>query len=301
MTSTAAKEPMTFVDLVPLFSPMGPDEVAFSDAMARGVPDPYIRSFWQGIDNMSRAERDRFFEPIRERIWQLNNRPEVRNIIGQSRSSFDVRELVSDKKILLVNLAGLGSETAGLIGTLIINSLWHAVKAGAADPKNPTYLFLDEFQEYLNLPISPADMLAQARSFGLSMHLAHQHMGQLPLALRDAVLNNTKTKVVFQTGSDDARTFANDFGRLVSQADFQQLRQFEVITRLATEDGISPPVTARTLRPLPREGLAHEVREASRARYGRPVSEVDAEIRARRDIGQTGRRKPTIGETEWSG
>jgi hypothetical protein len=105
MNSKAAKQPMTFVDLVPLFSPMGADEHAFADAMVRGLTDDYLRNFWQDVENKSRLARDNYFQSIQSRIWQLNNRADVRRIIGQSTSSFDIHQVIRDKKILLVNLA----------------------------------------------------------------------------------------------------------------------------------------------------------------------------------------------------
>jgi Type IV secretion-system coupling protein DNA-binding domain len=301
LTSQAATWPMTFVDLVPLFSPMGREEQAFSDALIRGVLDPYIRNFWQQIDNMSRSNRDTFFGPIMERIWQLNNRPEIRNIIGQSRSSFDIAEVVKQRKILLVNLSGLGVDTASLLGTLIVNALWHAVKGGAADPEHPTFLYLDEFQDYLNLPISPGDMLAQSRSFGLAMTLAHQHLEQLPTELRSAVLSNARSKVVFQTSSADAKKFAEEFGSQVSVSDFMNLGRYEVICRLAGVEGVSQPVTGMTREPAPKHNLELQVREYSRHQYGRPVHEVDEEIAVRRSAAEApGGKRPRLGGLEWN-
>jgi hypothetical protein len=301
LTSRAATRPMTFVDLVPLFSPNGHEEQAFSDALIRGVPDPYIRNFWQRIENLSRPNRDTFFGPIMERIWQLNHRPEIRNIIGQSTSSFDIGEIVRQHKILLVNLAGLGSDTASLMGTLIVNALWHAVKGGVADPERPTFLYLDEFQEFLNLPIAPSDMLAQARKFGLSMHLAHQHLGQLPAELRSAVLANARSKVVFQTSADDAKKFAEEFGTQVTASDFMNLGRYEVICRLVGSEGVSHPVTGITREPAPKPGLEQEVREWSRKQYGRPVHEVEEEISIRRSVAEApGRQRPRLGGRAWN-
>jgi hypothetical protein len=113
-----------------------------------------------------------------DRIWQLTARPELRNIIGQSSSSFQMSEVVAENRILLVNLGGLASDTAGLTGTLLMNALWHAVKTTPS--VQPTYLYLDEFQKFLRLPIDPESMLAEARGFGLGMTLAHQHLDPAP-------------------------------------------------------------------------------------------------------------------------
>ena len=299
MTSTAATMPMTFVDLVPLFSPLTPEEKNFSDALIRGVPDPYIRNFWQSVDNLSRTQRDNFFGPIKERIWQLNNRAVIRNIIGQSTSSFDIGSVLRGEKILLVNLVGLGEEVASLVGTLIFNAIWNAVVSGATNPAHPTFLYLDEFQSFMNLPVSFADITAKARGFGLSLWLSHQYMGQLPIELR-AGMTNTRNKVIFQTGSDDAAYFAREFGRSVKPEDFMHLGFREVIMRLAGETGVGAPVTGTTNEPPKLQGLAQAVRELSRQTYGRPAADVEAEINARRSsVGGGTANSPEVKPRQW--
>ncbi|WP_066945398.1 TraM recognition domain-containing protein [Streptomyces lushanensis] len=142
-------------------------------------------------------------------------------------------------------------------------------------------LYLDEFQDFLNLPISPADMFAQARSLGLAMTVAHQHLGQLGQELRDATASNARSTVVFQTAVDDAKDFARQFGRSVTEDDFINLDRFEVIMRLATTGGVSSPLTGVTLPPVDPAGFADEGRSLSRRAYGRPVTDVEAEIQRR--------------------
>lgn len=299
MTSTAATKPMTFVDLVPLFAPMSKEEKTFSDMLIRGVPDPHIRNFWQRIDNLSPTQRDNFFGPIMERIWQLNNRAVIRNVIGQSTSSFDIAELLRQDKILLVNLVGLGDEVASLVGTLLFNSIWHAVKSGATRPDKPTFLYLDEFQNFMHLPVSFADMTAQARSFGLSMVLAHQYLGQLPIDLRTG-MTNARNKVIFQVGSDDASYFAREFGRLTKPEDFMHLGFREVVARLVGDQGMSAPVTGVTNEPPRPTGTADWVRNISRTTYGRRLADVEAEIYGRQHtLKNTRKHSPRVGMMDW--
>ncbi|NBM14972.1 hypothetical protein [Streptomyces sp. GC420] len=135
----------------------------------------------------------------------------------------------------------------------------------------------------MNLPISPADWFAQARSMGLAVTVAHQYLSQLSAELQAATQNNCRSTVAFQTAADEARNFARLFGRSVSEADFLSLSRYEILTRLATEDGVSSPVSGVTLPPGDPTGFADEVRRLSRERYGRPVVEVEAEIRWRRN------------------
>ncbi|MEU5046847.1 type IV secretory system conjugative DNA transfer family protein [Streptomyces griseorubiginosus] len=235
----------------------------------------------QGIDDRMRSSH---FQPLMDRIWQLNNRPSIRNIIGQSQRTIDLQGVIRENKILLVNLgrATEGKDTAGLLGSLLLNAVWSVVQTGAANPARPTMLYLDEFQDFINLPIAPGDMFAQARSLGLAMTVAHQHLGQLTRELQDATQNNARSTVVFQTSADEARSFARQFGRSVTDEDFMNQRRFEVLMRLATEDGVSVPVTGVTLPPVDPTGFDDEVRRWSRRTYGRPVAEVEAEIKQRR-------------------
>ncbi|WP_354401192.1 hypothetical protein [Streptomyces sp. PvR018] len=282
MMSAGTSAPMTFADIGPLAVPR-PDQEEFSKSLVRGVAHiEDLAAWWQGFgDARTRASH---FQPVMDRIWQLNNRPSIRNIIGQSRSTVDLADILRSGKILLVNLsrATEGKDTAGLLGSLLLNSVWSAVQAGATDPARPTMLYLDEFQDFINLPFEPADMFAQARSRGLAMTVAHQFLGQLSRELQDATQNNARSAVVFQTSADEARTFARGFGSSLTPDDFMNLRRFEVVARLATAEGVSTPVTGVTLPPVDETGVADEVRRLSRATYGRSAAEVDEEIKRRR-------------------
>jgi hypothetical protein len=161
---------------------------------------------------------------------------------------------------------------------------------------------MDEFQDFVSLPVSAEDMLAKARSFGLGMVLAHQHLDQLPRELEGAVMANARSKVVFQTNAKDAGTFAREFGGRVDATDFQNLGKYEVICRLAAGDGISAPVTALTNPPPQRFNNRQAVLDKSRTTYGRPVLAVEAEIDARRHPSIEpikGRRRPVLGATHY--
>ncbi|MGW0495770.1 type IV secretory system conjugative DNA transfer family protein [Streptomyces sp. NPDC003007] len=281
MMSAGFTEQMTFADIGPLAVPRA-HEADFARRLVAGVGHiEELATWWAGIDDRSRAAH---FQPVMDRIWQLTSRRSLRNIIGQSRSTVNLDDILRSGKILLVNLsrATEGKDTAGLLGSLLLNSVWSAVQAGAANPQRPTMLYLDEFQDFINLPIAPADMFAQARSLGLAMTVAHQFLGQLSRELQGATQNNARSTVVFQTSADEARDFARQFGRSVTDDDFVNLRRFEVIMRLATSEGVSTPVTGVTLPPVEPSGFVDEVRRLSRRNYGRPAAEVDEEISRRR-------------------
>lgn len=292
-----------FTDLVPLLSPgsRSDEETQWREELIAQVGDPELQRFWERFDGLSSAQQENYAAPILDRAWQLNERPEIRNVFGQSHSSFQIREVLREQKVLLVNLAGLGVETGRLAGTLLLNAIWSAVRSGAADPRTPAFLFLDEFQDFLNLPVDPEAMLVQARSFGLSMVLAHQHLDQLPERIRSAVLTNARSKVVFQTTYDDARVFAREFGASVSAEDFMNLGRWEVLCRFAESEGVSAPVSAVTLRPTPPTALGAEARRRSRERYGRDVADIRADILQRRTPKEppSPKKKPRLGGVAW--
>jgi hypothetical protein len=214
------------------------------------------------------------------------NRRRLRNVLGQAEPLLDLEHALATSKILLVPLAKglLGEEAAALVGSLVVARVWQAVQRRAAlepDARPVTFCYIDEFQDYLRLPLSVADVLAQARSLGLGLTLAHQHLGQLPGGLQEAVLANARSRVIFQTSAKDARTLARELAPSLGPEDLQGLDAFEVAATLSTGARIAPPVTGRTLLPAQSTGRGEEVRQRSRERYGRDRGDVEAAIQAR--------------------
>lgn len=266
---TLATDPIsTLVDLAPLLSPTA-QQVDWRDTRTREVSDREIKQFWQEFDALGKAEQERYVRPVMDRVWQLTSRPEILNIIGQSRSLFDLLDVITGNKILLVNLAGLPKDTASLTGTLIMNTIWRAVRSGRG--QRPNFLYLDEFQTFVNLPVDAQELFAQARSFGLGMVVAHQHLRQLPADLEAAVMANTATKLVFQVSARDAVSLSREFGKALDERDFVYLKKHHAIARVVGSDGMSQPVTVATTRPSPRLGTAAEVLAWSGRRYARPI------------------------------
>ena len=194
-------------------------------------------------------------------------RSSLRAVLGQATPRFELQQVFSERKILLVNLAKglLGPEASALLGSIVVAQLWQVALERSAIPaerRHPVFIFLDEFQDFLNLPIDLADALAQARGLGLGLTLAHQHLGQLSPQMRSAVLANARSRVVFQLAAEDARTFAGTDTTL-SPEDFRTLagssrsiaerttarRSFvrRVSTRATTAQVSSRPLTASSL------------------------------------------------------
>ncbi|MEC3978145.1 type IV secretory system conjugative DNA transfer family protein [Amycolatopsis sp. H20-H5] len=292
----------TFIDLPTLLTPQGSEEIAWRDQLVQRLHNRDVRQFWERYLDDKNRERDRMAAPVHNRVWQLAVRPEIRNIIGQSRSSFTFDDVLTSGKILLINLNGVrvGEQTASLVGTLLMNSLYTAVRT--VRMTKPAFLYLDEFQDFVNLPVNAADMLAKTRSFGLGLVLAHQDLDQLSKVrgLEQAVLANARSKLVFQTSARDARVMQREFGRLVDEDDFINLGAHEALARIATTDGVSAPITLVANPPTKPVGFGNAVRAASRSAYGRPLAQVEAEIEARRRLlHDPVRPKPNLGAQKW--
>ena len=267
------------------------------------IDDPIaLGPFWAWYEAMSDAERAAAVGPVLNKLRAFLLRRRIRNVIGQPKPAFSLDRALADGQIVLVSLAKglLGEEAAALVGSLFVAQLWQAVQRRASQPASarpPVFAFIDEMQDYLNLPTSIGDLLAQARGLGLGLTLAHQHLGQLPPALRQAVLANARSRVVFQTAADDARTLARELAPHLEAVDLRGLAAREVVVTLAAGAQVSTPATGQTLPPPPSTGQASAVRAASRLRYGRDQADIEAALRTRHlapvgtpGVGRTRRR-----------
>lgn len=248
------------------------------------VDDPIgLGPFWASFEAWSEAERTTAIAPSLNKLRPLLLRPELRAVIGQVRPRFDLRQVFTERKILLVNLARgqLGPETAALLGSLIMSQLWQAIlgrSAIAPERRHPVFIYVDEFQEYLRLPVDFADALAQARGLGCGFLVANQYLHQLDTAMRSAVLANVQSRVVFRLPSEDARIIAA--GSALDPEDFQGLGAFECYAQLVANSAVQPWCSGRTLPPSKPTSDPAVVRAASRAAYGTPRAEVEADIQA---------------------
>jgi hypothetical protein len=275
----AANKGTTFIDLLALVSPTD-DEVDWSERMKANVKDPQLKRYWQEFANRGKRDQEARIAPLASRVWPMS-RTKLLNIVGQSKSTFYMDDVVKQNKILLVNLSGIERGSATLMGTLLLNSLWNSVKTHHS--QKGMFLYLDEFHHYMNLPVDLQEMLVEARSMGLGMVLAHQYLDQLTAPnMEEAIMSNAKTKVTFQLGAADARAMSNNFGKSISPEDLLHLAKYEAVSRVSTGDGVSAPLTLSTMAPLPGYGNGEQIRYASRGRYGRPASEVQDEIYSRR-------------------
>ena len=246
--------------------------------------------FWAAYEALSEAQRQQWVGPVLTRLQPFLIRPHLRATLGQAAPSFDLGEVFTRRRIVLVSLnkGVLGAESARLLGSLLVGQLWPLILARAAvEPsrRHVVSVFIDEVQDYLSLPGSLADALAQARSLGAAFHLAHQYRGQLPAALKAGIDANARNKIIFSLSAADAAELARQAIGLEA-ADFQLLPRFGVYARTMHHGRENPWCHATTLPPTPPTQDALALRAASQARYGQDAAQTEAALLAR--IGQHG-------------
>ena len=244
--------------------------------------------FWAAYEALSEAQRQQWVGPVLTRLQPFLIRPHLRATLGQAAPSFNLGEVFTQRRIVLVSLnkGVLGAESARLLGSLLVGQLWPLILARAAvEPsrRHVVSVFIDEVQDYLSLPGSLADALAQARSLGAAFHLAHQYRGQLPAALKAGIDANARNKIIFSLSAADAAELARQAIGLEA-ADFQLLPRFGVYARTMHHGRENPWCHATTLPPTPPVQDALTLRASSQARYGQDAAQTEAALLAR--IGQ---------------
>ena len=259
--------------------------------MAASEADPLgTGQFWAAYEALSEAQRQQWVGPVLTRLQPFLIRPHLRATLGQAAPSFDLGEVFTRRRIVLVSLnkGVLGAESARLLGSLLVGQLWPLILARAAvEPsrRHVVSVFIDEVQDYLSLPGSLADALAQARSLGAAFHLAHQYRGQLPTGLKAGIDANARNKIIFSLSAADAAELARQAIGLEA-ADFQLLPRFGVYARTMHHGRENPWCQATTLPPTPPVQDALALRASSQARYGQDAAQTEAALLAR--IGQHG-------------
>ena len=247
-----------------------------------------VQEFWAWFEGLSKAEQTQVVGPVLNKLTALTQRTPLRLLLGQS-DGIDLAAAMQSNKLLIMPLSrGLvGSETAALLSSLMMASLWQATLGRVRIPqaqRRPFWLFVDEATEVVRLPLDLADVMSEARGLGVGLTLATQYLAQLPPPVRKAMLATVRSQVVFQVEVEDARLLARSFEPSLTADDLRALPAYEVAMRLAVNGQTSRPMTGKT-RPLPElTSDGSELRRRSRERYGLPRSEVEAGLAARRHV-----------------
>ncbi|MBX3100142.1 MAG: type IV secretory system conjugative DNA transfer family protein [Salinibacterium sp.] len=248
-------------------------DASFRAGLIGDLHDPDgLDGFWASFNAMSVAQQGQFVGPVLSRLRQFLLRPQLRRVLDQSQPRFDLQEVFTARRILVVplNTGLLGGDSARLLGSLLVGQLWQLALARsnvAPERRHVVSVFIDETHEFLRLGGDLSDALARSRSLGVAWHLAHQFREQFSPDTRAAVDANTLNKIVFTLGNRDAREVAAMAPELEAE-DFMTLDQFEVYAHLMRGGRRNGWASGRTLTPPPITSEPLEIIASSQERYG---------------------------------
>ncbi|HTE48903.1 MAG TPA: CxxC-x17-CxxC domain-containing protein, partial [Candidatus Paceibacterota bacterium] len=253
------------------------------------LKDPVIKAFWvHEYEAWQDKFRNEAIAPIQNKVGQFLSTSIIRNVVGQSKSTINVFDMMNEGKIFLVNVSKgrIGEDNSSLLGGMIITKIQLAAMERVRIPEESRrdfYLYVDEFQNFVTDAF--AGILSEARKYRLNLTVAHQYTAQLVTdkssAVRDAVFGNVGTMIVFRVGSDDAEFLESEFDPEFTPQDIVNLPNYKVYLKLMIDGVTSRPFSAKTLPQMIKSGnkqIEEEVIRSSRALYCRSKEDVEREI-----------------------
>ncbi len=260
---------------------------AYRTKVVDNVKDPVVKDFWtKEFANYGDRYTQEATPAIQNKVGQFTGNPLIRNIIGQSKSTFDIRTMMDQKKILIVNLSkGLVGETnMRLLGSMLTTRIFLAAmsraehSAGELSKLPNFYFYVDEFQNFANETF--AEILSEARKYKLNLTIAHQYVEQMEEEVRDAVFGNVGTTVAFRVGPFDAETLETIFLPKFTKEDIVALDKRQIYLTLMIDGVGSAPFSAVTIPPIEPPPVNHrdEVIASSRSQFAVPRAGVEESI-----------------------
>lgn len=259
----------------------------FRKKVVDNIQDVSVKSFW--VDEFAKYT-DRFAAEatpaIQNKVGQFTSNPLIRNIIGQPKSTFDIREMMDNRKILIINLSKgkVGETNANLLGSMMITKIYLGAmsRADVTEKVLKTlpnfYLYVDEFQSFANE--SFANILSEARKYQLNLTIAHQYVEQMSEEVRAAVFGNVGTMISFRVGAFDAELLEKEYAPQFTAEDMVNLGFAQVYLKLMIDGVSSSPFSALTLPPIAPAGVkfTNEIIKSSRDQFAKLRATVEAEI-----------------------
>jgi hypothetical protein len=254
------------------------------------VDDDEVRNYWLvEMANTEAREKSEILGWLTSKFDRFTTNILVRHIIGQSQSSFDFREVMDNKKILLINLSKglIGEQNAQFLGLLIIPKLLRAALSREDIPeadRKDFYLYVDEFQNFASDDF--AQILSEARKYRLNLIVANQYIQQMTESVRNAVFGNVGSLMSFRVGATDAEYLAKEYAPTFLQQDLIRLENANVYIKTLVNGVATSPFSMSTFYNMDQLFPKHEqtaelIKQLSRVRYGRDVNYVKEEIRKR--------------------
>ena len=248
--------------------------------------DVTVLQFWKHeFGQWNEKQVNESIAPVLNKVGAFTANPIIRNIIGQEKSSFDIRKIMDEGKILVVNLSKglIGEDNAAILGAFLVTKIQLAAMSRSDIPnvadRRPFYLYVDEFQNFAT--DSFAVILSEARKYGLNLTVANQYVAQMTDSVRDAVFGNVGTTISFRVSADDAPVLIKQFEPTFEESDIIQLNNRHFVISMIINGEKVPAFSATTLSipDSPKDNIDAIIAH-SREYFARPRMEVEAEIRA---------------------
>jgi len=256
----------------------------FRRKVVEKITDPVVRSFW--VNEYARYAQRYETEAtaaIQNKVGQFISAPLIRNIIGQVRSTIDMREIMDKSKILILNLSKgrIGEDNSRLLGALLITKIQLAAMSRVDIPENDRkdfFLYVDEFQNFATESFT--NILSEARKYRLALILAHQYIAQMEETVRDAVFGNVGTLISFRVGAEDAEFLEKELMPEFIAQDIVNLAKYNIYLKLMIDGLAGRPFSASTLPPFSKDEYSNreKIIKVSREKYSTPRLEVEDKI-----------------------
>jgi hypothetical protein len=259
------------------------NDTKFRRSVVEKISDPIIKDFFVNeFERYDQKFRTEAIAPIQNKVGQFLSSTVVRNIVGQSANSINIRQAMDESKILLIDLSigKIGEDNSQLLGSLMITKIQMAAMSRAEMPREkrtPFYLYVDEFQNFAT--DSFAVILSEARKYGLSLMVTNQYIAQMPENVASAVFGNVGTIITFRVGAGDAEFLNKEFVPVFEPADLVNIDNYAIYLKMAIDGVTSAPFSAKTvLSNYEPTNLSERIIESSRIKYSKPREEVEHDI-----------------------
>jgi len=281
---TAMAEPgSTFVEVMRILT-----DASFVQEILPKVTDPIVRRYWTDqIAQTADFHKSEVLDYIVSKFGRFVTNKMIRNIIGQSQSSFSFREVMDSGKILFINLAKgeIGEENSNFLGLVLVPRILMAAMSRQDVPEEARrdfFLYVDEFQNFATPDF--AQILSEARKYRLNLSVANQFIGQVEEEVKNAVFGNVGTLICFRVGVTDASYLAHEYSPVFGEDDLLNIERYHAYIKTIVNNEPVPPFSMDLTKDLSKEKeimnpkVAEIIKEMSRLKYGRDVRLVDAEI-----------------------
>ncbi len=286
MLTVMAEPGNTFIEIVRILT-----DPSFVQELLPKVQDPMIRRYWTDqIAQTSEFHKSEVLDYIVSKFGRFVTNKMMRNMIGQSQSAFSFRDVMDNKKILLISLAKgrIGEENSNFLGLVLVPKILAAAMSRQdmpQDQRQDFFLYVDEFQNFATPDF--ATILSEARKYRLNLTVANQFIGQMDEDIKNAIFGNVGTIVSFRVGVTDANYLQHEFQPNITEADLINVERYHAYVKTQINEEPFPPFSVDMTRDIEAEKkqenprVAELIKELSRLKYGRPVELIEAEIAKR--------------------